>query len=310
MPFTPARRPIDGRGFARWGFDEKGRFMLLLVAPAALVLVCFEIIPILIGMNASFRDWSLVHPQKTWIGPKQYIAVFTDPIFLQIVLPNTFILMIVSVSMSLILGLALASLLNRPFFARPILRTIILLPLTIAPVITATMMRWSFNDQFGVIPTFLALLGLPDIPWLSDRWPSFALITMTDIWIWTRGFTIILLAALQSLPPEPFEAAKIDAATHWCTFTHVTLPMLRPVIVVCVLIRSIDAFRTFDQVWILTGGGPARTTEVFSVYTYVQAFVNLDFGRGAAAAGVGAVIMLLVGIGLYKLVNRTMEVSR
>lgn len=284
--------------------------MLLLIAPAAIVLLCFQIIPILIGMNASFRDWSLVHPLKTWVGLKQYIAVFTDPIFLQIVLPNTFILMIVSVTVSLAFGLALASLLNRPFFGRPVLRTVILLPLTIAPVITATMMRWSFNDQFGVITTFLSWLGLPEIAWLSDRWPSFSLVIMTDIWIWTPWFTIILLAALQSLPPEPFEAARIDAATPWCTFRRVTLPMLKPVIVVCILIRSIDAFRTFDQVWILTGGGPARSTEVFSVYTYVQAFVNLDFGRGAAAAGAGAIIMLFVGIGLYKLVNRTMEVSR
>jgi ABC-type sugar transport system permease subunit len=292
------------------GIDEKGRFMLFLIAPAAIVLFCFEIIPILIGMNASFRDWSLVNPQKTWVGLKQYTAVFTDPVFLQIVLPNTFILMIVSVSVSLAFGLALASLLNRPFLGRPVVRTVILLPLTIAPVITATMMRWSFNDQFGVITTFLSFLGLPDIPWLSDRWPSFALVIMTDIWIWTPWFTIILLAALQGLPPEPFEAARIDAATPWCIFRRVTVPMLRPVIVVCVLIRAIDAFRTFDQVWILTGGGPARTTEVFSVYTYVQAFVNLDVGRGSAAAGVGAIIMLFVGVGLYKLVNRTVEVSR
>jgi multiple sugar transport system permease protein len=292
------------------GLDEKERFMLFLVAPAALVLVCFEIIPILIGMNASFRNWSLVNPLKTWVGLQQYKAVFTDPVFLQVVLPNTFILMIVSVTVSLAFGLALASLLNRPFFGRPILRTVILLPLTVAPVITATMMRWSFNDQFGVITTFLSYLGAPDIAWLSDRWPSFSLIILTDIWIWTPWFTIILLAGLQSLPKEPFEAALIDAATPWRTFWQVTVPMLRPVIVVCVLIRSIDAFRTFDQVWILTGGGPARSTEVFSVYAYVEAFVNLDFGRGAAAAGAGAIIMLFVGIGLYKLVNRTIEVSR
>ena len=284
--------------------------MLLLIAPAAFVLVCFQIIPILVGMNASFRDWSLVNPLKTWVGLSQYVAVFTDPVFLKVVLPNTFILMVTSVSVSLVLGLVLASLLNKPFFGRPLLRTIILLPLTIAPVITATMIRWSFNDQFGVITTLLAYLGAPDIAWLSDRWPSFALVILTDIWIWAPWFTIILLAALQGLPPEQFEAAKIDAATPWRTFIHVTLPMLRPVIVVCVLIRSIDAFRTFDQVWILTGGGPARSTEVFSVYVYVQAFINLDFGRGAAAAGVGAIIMLFVGIGLYRLVNRTMEPSR
>ncbi|NOJ41109.1 sugar ABC transporter permease [Bradyrhizobium sp. WSM 1791] len=294
----------------KFGVDEKERFMLFLIAPAGIVLVCFEIIPILIGMNASFREWSLVNPQRTWVGPKQYIAVFTDPVFLKMVLPNTFVLMILSVGVSLALGLALASLLNRPFFGRAIMRTIILLPLTIAPVITATMMRWSFNDQFGVITIFLSYLGLPDVAWLSDRWPSFALVIMTDIWIWTPWFTIILLAAMQGLPPEPFEAARIDAATPWCIFRRVTLPMLRPVIIVCVLIRAIDAFRTFDQVWILTGGGPARSTEVFSVYAYVLAFVDLDIGRAAAAAGIGALIMLFVGVGLYRLVNRSMEVSR
>ncbi|MCK1513757.1 sugar ABC transporter permease [Bradyrhizobium sp. 190] len=292
------------------GLDEKERFMLFLIAPAAIVLACFEIIPILIGMNASFRDWSLVNPQRTWVGLKQYVAVFTDPVFLKIVLPNTFLLMTASVGLSLAFGLALASLLNRPFFGRAVVRTIILLPLTIAPVITATMIRWSFNDQFGVITNFLSYLGLADIGWLSDRWPSFALVIMTDIWIWTPWFTIILLAALQGLPPEPFEAARIDAATPWCIFRRITMPMLRPVIIVCVLIRAIDAFRTFDQVWILTGGGPARSTEVFSVYTYVLAFVDLDIGRGAAAAGVGAIIMLFVGGVLYKLVNRSVEVSR
>jgi ABC-type sugar transport system permease subunit len=218
--------------------------------------------------------------------------------------------MILSVSISLVLGLAMALLLNKPFYGRPVLRTAILLPLTIAPVITATTMRWSFNDQFGVLTRILAWMGFGNVQWLADRWPSFGVIVMTDVWIWAPWFTIILLAALQGLPREPFEAAQIDASGRWKTFTHVTLPMLKPVITVCVLIRAIDAFRTFDQVWILTGGGPARSTEVFSVYAYVEAFVNLDFGRGAAAAGLGAVIMLVVGIGLYKLVNRTMEVSR
>ncbi len=297
-------------GNGRWFLGEKERFMLLLIAPAAFVLVSFEIIPILLGMNASFRDWSLVNPSKEWIGLQHYIAVLTDPVFLQVVLPNTFLLTLLSVSFSLVFGLALAMLLNKPFFGRLLVRTVILLPLTVAPVITATMMRWSFNDQFGVITTFIAWLGLPEVLWLSDRWPSFFVIVLTDVWIWTPWFTIILLAALQGLPREPFEAAQIDAAGSWRTFTHVVLPMLRPVIAVCVLIRSIDAFRTFDQVWVLTGGGPARSTEVFSVYAYVEAFVNLNYGRGAAAAGLGAFIMLLVGIALYRLMNRALEVSR
>jgi ABC-type sugar transport system permease subunit len=289
---------------------EKERFMLLLIAPAALVLLLFQIVPIAVGMNASLRDWQLTNPTMAWVGLKHYGEVFSDPVFLKIVLPNTFLLMVSSVTLSLVLGLALALLLNRRFFGRFLVQTIILLPLTIAPVITATSMRWSFNDQFGAITTFLAWLGVPPIGWLSERWPSFCLIIMTDVWIWTPWFAVILLAALQGLPKEPFEAARMDAAGPWRMLTHITLPMLRPVITVCVLIRAIDCFRTFDQVWILTGGGPARETEVFSVYSYVEAFVNLDFGRGAAAAGAGALIMLVMGLGLYALINRTMVVSR
>lgn len=289
---------------------EKERFMLLLIAPSVLVLICFQVIPILIGMNASFRNWSLVDPAKDWVGLKNYIHVFTDPVFLGTVLPNTFLLMTASVVLGLGFGIALAMLLNRAFPGRGVLQTLVMLPLTIAPVITATIMRWSFNDQFGAITTLLAAIGVPEIGWLSDRWPSFALIILTDVWIWAPWFTVIILAALQGLPPEPLEAAQIDAAGPWKTFTHVTLPMLRPVIVVCVLIRAIDAFRTFDQVWILTGGGPARSTEVFSIYAYVEAFVHLDFGKGAAAAGAGALIMLVVGTVLYKLVNRSLEISR
>jgi multiple sugar transport system permease protein len=298
--------PIGRRG----KLGESERFALFLIAPAALVLIFFEVVPILIGMNASFRDWSLVNPKKTWVGLRHYAEVFSDPVFLKIVLPNTFILVVTSVLLSLIFGLALAHLLKRPFFGRPVVQTVILLPLTIAPVITATMMRWSFNDQFGVITAFVDWLGLQHGPWLSERWPSFIIIILTDVWTWTPWFALILLAALQGLPKEPYEAAQLDAASKWRVFTHVTLPLLRPVIGVCVLIRSIDAFRTFDQIWILTGGGPARTTEVFSVYAYAQAFVALDLGRATAAAGAGAIIMLFVGLGLYALVNRALEVSR
>jgi multiple sugar transport system permease protein len=291
-------------------FGEKERFMLLLVAPSAIVLILFQVMPILLGMNASFRDWQLTDPKGTWIGLRHYIEILQDPIFLWTVLPNTALLMVLSVTISLALGLALASFLNRPFYGRAIVQTVILLPLMIAPVITATMMRWTFNDQFGVLAEFVNWLGFGPVSWLANRWPSFAIIVFTSVWTWTPWFTIILLAGLQGLPKEPYEAAALDAASRWRVFTHVTLPMLRPVIAICVLIRSIDAFRTFDEVWILTGGGPARATEVFSVYAYVEAFVNLDFGRGAAAAGIGAILMIIVGLALYGLMNRVLEVSR
>jgi len=284
--------------------------MVLLITPAAAVLLLFQILPILIGANASFRNWPLYDPSGEWLGLYHYVQVLTDSVFLTLVMPNTLLLMVSSVAIGLCLGMALAHLLNRDFWGQRFVQTVILLPLMIAPVIASTMMRWVFNDQFGVVAAVWEGLGFEPMAWLAQRWPAFAIIVFTDVWIWTPWFTIILLAGLKSLPREPYEAAAIDAASRWRMFTHLTLPMLRPVIAVCVVIRSIDAFRTFDQVWIITQGGPARQTEVFSVYAYVEAFHNLNFGRGSAAAIVGALVIMVIGVGLYKFLDRYMDVSR
>jgi multiple sugar transport system permease protein len=291
-------------------FDEKTRFMLALIAPAVVVLICFQVLPILAGANASFRDWHLHDPKQTWIGFTNYAYVLRDNEFLGIVLPNTFGFMLASVGSSLILGLAIALLLNRNFAGRWLVQTIILLPLMVAPVIAAIMIRWMFNDQFGIVNVVLGVFGVPQIAWLTQKWTAFLAILLTDVWLWTPWFALLLLAGLQSLPHEPFEAAQIDAASPWRTFRYITLPMLRPVIVVCVVIRAIDAFRTFDVVWTITGGGPARATEVFSIYAYVEAFQFLNFGRGSAAAVIGALIIVVFAMVLYRILNRWVEVSR
>jgi multiple sugar transport system permease protein len=293
---------------SRARFGEQERFMLLLIAPAALLMALFQVVPIVIGANASFRDWSLNNPKKTWVGPSHYIEVITDPAFLQVVLPNTFLFMVLSVGGALVIGLCLALMFNRGFRGQKLVQTMLLLPLMIAPVIAAIMMRWMFNDQFGIVNVILETIGIEGQPWMVQRWSAFGVILLTDIWLWTPWFMLLLLAGLQSLPKEPFEAAAIDGTSSWRVFRYLTLPMLRPVIAVCVVIRSIDAFRTFDIVWTLTGGGPARSTELFSLYAYVHAFLNLDFGRGSAAAIIGAVIILVVGLLLYRLLDRVMKV--
>jgi multiple sugar transport system permease protein len=292
---SATRRPL---------FGEQQRFMLFLVAPAALLMLLFQVVPIVIGANASFRDWALYNPKKTWVGLAHYDAVLSDPEFLGVVLPNTFLFMALSVSGALVVGLALALLLNRPFAGQKLVQTVLLVPLMVAPVIAAIMMRWMFNDQFGIVNAVLEGVGLDGQPWLVERWTAFGVILLTDIWLWTPWYTVLLLAGLQSLPREPFEAAAIDGTSTWRVFTHLTLPMLRPVIVVCVVIRAIDAFRTFDIVWTLTGGGPGRSTELFSLYAYVLAFLSLDFGRGSAAAIIGGLIILVVGAVLYRVVDR------
>ncbi len=235
--------------------NEKTRFMLALITPAALVLALFQVVPILTGANASFRDWTLHDPKRTWVGLANYIHVLRDQEFLEIVLPNTFGFMFASVALSLLLGLAIALMLNRRFPGRWLVQSFVLLPLMVAPVIAAIMIRWMFNDQFGVVNAALEGLGLAPISWLTQRWTTFFVILLTDVWLWTPWFALILLAGLQSLPPEPFEAARIDAASAWRTFRHIT-------------------------------------------------------ARGSAAAVIGAIIIVVFALLLYRLLNRFVEVSK
>src|SRR3979490_1331185 len=188
-------------------FGEQQRFMLFLIAPAALLLGLFQVLPIVMGANASFRDWALYNPKKTWVGLDHYRTVLTDPAFLEVVLPNTFVFMVLSVAGALVAGLALALLLNRPFAGQKVVQTILLVPLMVAPVIAAIMIRWIFNDQFGIVNVVLEALGLEGQPWLVERWSAFGVILLTDIWLWTPWFTLLLLAGLQSLPKETFAAA-------------------------------------------------------------------------------------------------------
>src|SRR5260370_29198447 len=177
-------------------FGEQQRFMLFLIAPAALLMLLFQVLPIAIGANASFRNWALYNPKKTWVGLDHYYGVISDPAFLYVVLPNTFLFMILSVAGALVAGLALALLLNRPFKGQKLVQTILLVPLMGAPVVAAIMVRWMFNDQFGIVNAVLEAIGLEGQPWLAQRWRAFGLILLTDIWLWTPWFALLRLSGL------------------------------------------------------------------------------------------------------------------
>ena len=292
-------------------FGEQQRFMLLLIAPAATLMVLFQVVPIVIGANASFRDWALNDPKKTWVGLKHYVAVLTDGAFLQVVLPNTFVFMALSVSLALAAGLGLALLLNRPFRGQKLVQTVLLLPLMVAPVVAAIMLRWMFNDQFGIVNVRSRpdrhrrpVLVHPALERVRDHLAHRRLVVDAVVHAAAARRACKACRRSRSRPPP-----STGPAAGACSAIS-TVPMLRPVIVVCVVIRSIDAFRTFDIVWTLTGGGPARSTELVSQYAYVSAFLNLDFGRGSAAAIIAALIILVLGIVLYRFLDRVVQVSR
>jgi multiple sugar transport system permease protein len=291
-------------------FRQRRYFALTLVAPAALVLLLFQVLPILMGVDASLRQFSLTDEEHPFVGLRNFKRILTDAQFLGVVLPNTFFFMLASVAGGVVLGLAIAMLLNRPFPGRAAIRTLFIFPLMVAPVVASIMIAWIFNDQFGVANAIITTLGFPPVAWLVKPWLSLCIVVLTDVWLQTPFYVIIILAGLESLPREPFEAARVDGANAWQVFRNVTLPLLRPVLLVAIVIRSIDAFRVFDTVWTITKGEPGRLTEVFSIYAYKEAFVFLNLDRGAAASLVGAAIIMVVGIVLYWILRRVTEVSR
>src|SRR3981189_2304159 len=164
-------------------FGGQERFMLFLMAPAGLLMLLFQVLPIAIGANASFRNWALYNPKKTWVGLDHYHAVISDPAFLYVVLPNTFVFMILSVAGALVVGLALALLLNRPFHGHKLVQTVLLVSLMVAPVVAAIMVRWMFNDQFGIVNAVLEGIGLEGQPWLVQRRSAFGIILLTALWV-------------------------------------------------------------------------------------------------------------------------------
>jgi len=289
---------------------QRRRFVLVLVAPAALVLLVFQVLPVLMGVDASLRDYSLTDAVHPFVGLKNFRRVVTDAQFLGVVLVNTFAFMLLSVAGGVLLGLVFALLLNRPFPGRSVARTLIVFPLMVAPVVASIMIAWIFNDQFGVANALLGALGVAPVAWLVHPALGLLIVILTDVWLQTPFYVLILLAGLQTMPREPHEAARVDGANAWQVFRNVTLPLLRPVLLVAIVIRSVDAFRVFDTVWTITKGEPGRATEVFSIYAYKEAFVFLNFGMGAAASLVGAAIIMLVGWLLYVGLAYATEVSR
>jgi multiple sugar transport system permease protein len=284
----------------RKALAAKHRFMWGLVIPSLLVLLVFEIYPVILAAWTSLHKVTIYDPGRPFVGLQNYIRLFTDSHFFNTVIPNTFIFTIAGLAVETVLGISVAMLLNRRFRGESVVTTLLLFPMMVAPSIAAILFAWMFNSQFGIVDVALEALGLPAISWLSGRWTAMLVIVISDVWLWTPWFTILLLAALKVQPPSPVEAAKIDGANAWQVFWHVTLPYLSPVLTICMLIRTFDLFRQFDQTWVITTGGPARSTEFFSIYAYKEVFEYTNYGSGNAAALMGAMVMLIFGLIMYR----------
>ncbi len=256
----------------------------ILMAPALVLLLLVFAYPILRAFWVSLFAQNLgTQLQPEFTGFSNYSRMVGDGRFWQS-LGNTTVFTTISVILELILGMGIALLLNQPFKGRGAVRTIAILPWALPTAIMALAWAWIFNDQYGVVNDILRRLGLIEtgINWLGN--PTLAMIAViaADVWKTTPFISILLLAGLQSISSDLYEAHAIDGATPWQSFRQITLPILMPQILIAVLFRFAQAFGVFDLIQVMTGGGPAGATEMVSIYIYSTVMRYLDFGYGAA----------------------------
>lgn len=263
---------------AVWGY--------IFVAPAILLILLVAIYPLFQTVKLSFYEYSLLAPQdQHFIGLQNYQKLIHDARFWNSLL-NTVIFTVVSVFFELVLGLILALIMNLPLRMIGIVRAAALVPWAIPTVVSATMWLWLYNDQWGFVNILLSKLGLIDHyhAWLSEPASALAAVIVSDVWKTTPFMALLILAGLQMISKDMYESASVDGATRLRQFFSITLPMIKSTILVAVLFRTLDSFRVFDLVYVMTMGGPGNATEVTSLYAYKTLFKNLDFGYGSTLA--------------------------
>ncbi len=268
----------------------------ILIAPAMLILALVYAYPILRAFWLSLFTENLgTGLEPVFSGVDNYGRMALDGRFWQ-TLGNTAVFTFFSLIFELVLGMGVALVLNQSFRGRGAIRTIAILPWALPTALIALTWAWIFNDQFGVWNDILLRLNIIDtgINWLGDPTRAMMAVIAADIWKTTSFVSILLLAGLQSIPGDLYEAHAIDGASRWQSFRQITLPLLMPQIVIAMLFRFAQAFGIFDLIAVMTGGGPGGATEMVSLYIYATIMRYLDFGYGAALVVVTFLILILV----------------
>ena len=292
-----ARKPrVKGAGLDR-------ALPYLLLAPALLLIVAVVVYPLFYGLRESFLGYRYGHSIGS-VGLQNYKDLYGDPYFRD-ALWVTLKFVLIAVTIETVLGLGLALLAARELPLIRFARLVLILPMIITPIVVGIVFRLIYASDTGLL-TILnqKLFGGGPVLILDKPLTAFLGLVFLDVWEWTPLMFLILLAGIQSLPVEPFEAARVDGAGTWRTFLDHTLPMLRPVLAVAIVLRTIDAFTTFDQIFVLTRGGPGTSTQLISIYGYDTAFKFSQFGYGAAMLITVAVLVLLFAALAVKLIRR------
>jgi multiple sugar transport system permease protein len=270
---------------------------MIWVAPALLVLATLSIYPLLYLIKVSLQDahgFTIAH----------YTRLFQDRLF-GVAVGQTLLYASAALTLEFLLGLALALLVDSLAHGRALIRIGILAPMLLPPVVAAVIWRLIYNPEFGVLNGMLRQLGFntANLTWTSGRVTAMLSVILVDVWEWTPFFFLLLSAGLQAIPAEPVEAARVDGAGYWRILLDVILPLLKPTILLALLLRSMDLLRIFDQIFILTQGGPGSATETMSLYIYRTAFRFSNFGYAAAMSFIALMITMLAARGLMRLMK-------
>ena len=286
--------------FSPW---RPGPFVLLV--PALASIGAISVYPVLLGLWLSFRDTTLASPTDTFIGLGNYRQILSDGQFWNAWI-HTIQFTTASTLLETLFGLMIALVLSERFRGRGIVRAAMLVPWAIPTVVTSKMFGWLFDGQNGLVNYLLRSVGLlqHSVNWLGSPDLALATIVIADVWKTTPFIALLLLAGLQTIPDSLAEASVIDGASAWQRFWYVRLPLLTPTLLIASMFRALDAFRIFDLVYVLTGGGPADATEVLSTFTYKNLFSALQVGYGSTLATImfitEIVIALIFGVFLLR----------
>lgn len=268
----------------------------VLLVPALLVIGATVIYPLFSSLVTSFREWRLINSPKptAFVGFENYIRAFSDEGFLNS-LRVSGLYVLVSVTLSLGLGLAIALLLSKPTRLNTFARALLIFPFAVTPVLKGFSWRFMLNPEYGVYAQMVGTLipPLKGYLWLGNDFSALLVIAMSEVWGWAPLFALMFIGALGSIPGEITEAAKVDGATGWQVFWKITLPLLAPVVYIVALLKIISSLKMFDQVVIMTGGGPGNATQTLYYYVYKVAFRNLDMGYASA---ISYILVLVMGL--------------
>jgi multiple sugar transport system permease protein len=305
VPGLLGQRSAQERADARLG--------LLLAAPAVLTILLIAVIPLAGTIWDSLFRLSLrfENAPRPFIGLENFASVLTDDAWYN-ALGITGLVAGVSVAAELVLGMIIALLINRNFVGRGVVRASVLVPWALTTVVSAKMWAWIYDGRYGVANDLLMRIGVIDAPIIFLVRPEVTIWAMiaAEIWKTTPFMALLLLAGLQLIPQELYEASSLDGASRWQAFWRVTLPILKPTILVALLFRTIDAVRMFDLPRVLTNGGPGKSTETLVLYTYNTMFTSLNFGYGSALAVMAFLIVMLISFIYIKILGAPTQGAR